>query len=170
LYPVRRLPQADILIPDLALMDVRRSQLNGLPADLPDSGTLASGLCDVLSALDHFSGEVWNSRDLPDEVNGYVQRDPMMIEEALAGEIAVTNAFFDELYLDEVFPETNADGLMVTINGSLNGTSDEDRVFSGDKIIFSTLMTFDRVAGRVAFASPELETSGYVDQSYYDDE
>jgi len=28
---------------------------------------------------------------------------------------------------------------MVTINGSLNGTSDQDRVFSGDKIIFSTL-------------------------------
>jgi len=166
-YPVSQLEQADILIPDLALMDARRLQLT---ADLPDSGALASDLCDLLRSLGHFSGEDWNSRDLPDQINDYVQRDPMMIEEDLNGQISLTNAYFDELYLDEVVPEPNEDALMVTINGSLNGTSDQDRVFSGDKIIFSTLMTFNRVAGRVAFSSPELETSGYVDQSYYDDE
>jgi hypothetical protein len=168
-HPVHRLPQADILIPDLALMDARRMQLTGLPADLPDSATLALQLCDALRDLGHFSGEEWNSRDLPDQINDYVQRDPMMIEEDLNGQISETNAYFDELYLDEVVPEPSADALMVTINGSLNGKSDEDRVFSGDKIIFTTLMTFNRVAGRVALASPELETSGYVDQSYYDE-
>lgn len=167
LYPVSQLPQADILIPDLALMDARRQHLAGLPDDLPTSETLASGLCDFLHEAGHFSGEEWIDRDLLDPINEFIHRDPMMIEEDLNSQIATTNAYFDELYLDEIVPEPNADALMVTINGSLNGTNDEDRVFSGDKITFSTLMTFNRVAGRVAFASPDLETSGYVDMSAY---
>jgi hypothetical protein len=166
-YPVSQLAQADILIPDLALMDARRQQLVGLPTSLPSSDALASDLCDFLRKTGHFSGEEWLDRDLLDAINDFVQRNPMMIEEDLNGEIASTNAYFDELYLDEVVPEANADALMVTINGSLNGTNDEDRVFSGDKITFSTLMTFNRVAGRVGYASPDLETSGYVDQSDY---
>jgi hypothetical protein len=164
-YPVTQLGQADILIPDLALMDARREQLAGLPPSLPSSDALASDLCDFLRGAGHFSGERWLDRDLLDAINDFVQRDPMMIEEDLNGQIASTNAYFDELYLDEVVPEPNADALMVTINGSLNGTNDEDRPYSGSKITFETLMTFNRVAGRVAFASPQLETSGYVDQS-----
>ena len=166
-YPVSQLPQADILIPDLALMDARRQKLAGLPDDLPTSDALASAVCDFLRDAGHFSGERWLDRDLLDAINDFVQRDPMMIEEDLNSEIATTNAYFDELYLDEVVAEPNDDALMVTINGALNGTNDEDRVFSGDKITFSTLMTFNRVAGRVGFARPDLETSGYVDMSDY---
>lgn len=36
-YPVEDLPQADILIPDLAIMALRRQQISGLPTDLADA-------------------------------------------------------------------------------------------------------------------------------------
>jgi hypothetical protein len=63
------------------------------------------------------------------------------------------------------------DAFTAMISGSLNGKNDPDKPFHGDKIAFETLMTFSRVAGRVAYSDPELETSGEIDMSdYYDDE
>ncbi len=95
----------------------------------------------------------------------------MMIEDDLSSEIATTNAYFDELYIDEVALDIGQDALVALISGSLNGETDQDRAFHGDSIAFTTVMTFQRVAGRVAYEKPELETSGAVDMSkYYDDE
>ncbi|WP_244550940.1 hypothetical protein [Bradyrhizobium sp. Rc2d] len=95
----------------------------------------------------------------------------MMIEDALSGEMAMTNAFFDELYIDKVSLDLGNDVLVANVSGALNGENDPDKPFSGDSIVFTTMMTFERVAGRIGYRRPELETSGAIDDShYYDDD
>lgn len=169
--PIAALAEADFLIPDLQMMDARIKKIKGLPDDLPSVDDLATCVTDYLIEAGYFSGTVWQERDLSDLVNGYVQNDPTMIENDLSGEMATTNAYFEELYIDEYLFERTADGRVVTLNGSLNGTTHEDQVFHGDKIAFTTVMTFDPVAGRVGFAEPSLDTGGRVDMDgYYDPE
>jgi hypothetical protein len=168
-YPLTALDQATFLVPDLLRMDLRVQQLRNLPADLMTVDDLATAIHKFLVSNGHFTGEVWQARDLCDHVNDYVQTNATVIEDALSGEIATTNAYFDELYIEEYDFEPNDDGLVVTLDGSLNGESDPDRAFHGDKIAFTTVMTFDRVAGRNAYGDPELDTGGAVDDAdYYD--
>ena len=63
----------------------------------------------------------------------------MIIEDALSGENR-----FDEtpistkLYIDEVVVDVTEDALVATLSGSLNGEQDQDRVFHGDKINFTS--------------------------------
>ena len=40
-------------------------------------------------------------------------------------------------------------------------------MFHGDKILFTTVMTFALVAGRIAYREPDLDTGGAVDDSHY---
>ncbi|WP_209000759.1 hypothetical protein [Labrenzia sp. DG1229] len=94
----------------------------------------------------------------------------MTIEDALSGEIASTNAYFDELYIDEVVVDFTDDALIATLSGSLNGEQDWDRAFHGNKINFTSEMTMYRVAARVAYQEPDFDTGGSVDNSYYDEE
>lgn len=170
-YPLDDLAQADILIPDIARMEARRMLLTGLPEDLAPSRVLADDISTMLKTTGNFAGQTWDSQYLSDDINGFVQNDPMVIEGDLSDAVSETNASFDELYLDEVDVEINDDGLVATIDGSLNGEQDQDRVFHGDKIKFTSIMTMHRVAGRVAYENPEFETTGGVDDSmYYDPE
>lgn len=94
----------------------------------------------------------------------------MMIEDALSGEIGSTNAFFDELYVEEVEISRNADGLTAVATGSFNGESDPDRAFHGDKVAFTTHIVLNLVAGRIGFAKPQVATDGAVDDSRYYEE
>lgn len=170
-YPLDELEGADILIPDLRLMDERVKQLQGLPANLASIDDLAAQLCEFLVKDGHFSGEVWRTRDLEDSIDAdFIQKNQMRIMDDLSDEMAATNATYDELYVEEVEVESDIDTLVATASGSLNGDNDPDKPFSGDKITFNAVITFMRVAGRTAFANPEIETSGAVDTSgYYDD-
>ncbi|PDT65079.1 hypothetical protein CO683_34325 [Bradyrhizobium ottawaense] len=170
-YQLSALDEAAILIPDLRLMDHRMQQLNGLPVGLPNVDELASQLSGFLSKNGYLSGEVWYTRDLEEYIEvSFIQEDPMMIEDALSGEMATTNAFFDELYIDKVSLDVGDDVLVANVSGALNGENDPDKPFHGDSIAFTTMMTFERVAGRIGYRRPELETSGAVDDSYYYDE
>jgi hypothetical protein len=171
-YPLAELPRADILIPDLVLMETRRDAIANLPADLPDVDTLSMWVSECLCDGGHFSGLEWFTRDLGEYIDtDFLQKDPMLIEDALSGEIASTNAFFDELYIEDVEIDDGKDVLTATVEGALNGENDQDRAFHGDSIAFSSVITFDRVAGRVAYATPRVETSGAVDESrYYGDD
>ena len=109
------------------------------------------------------------ARDLDDEVNGYVQRNRSEIEEALSGEMASTNAYFDEIYIDKYDYQPNPDALVVTVSGSMDGENDPDRVYHGDRILFTSELTFERVAGRIAYAVPEFDTGGGIDtEGMYD--
>jgi hypothetical protein len=168
-FPLTAVGEADFLMPDLLRMEQRVQELRGLPTDLPTVDEVASEICGFLVSTGSFTGQIWQSRDLRDHVNGYVQDNSLMIEDALSGEIAATNAYFDELYVDEYDFQSNDDALVVTLTGSLNGEHDPDRAFHGDKIAFTTIMTFPRVSGRVAYGEPELDTDGEVDDGdYYD--
>lgn len=170
-YQLSALNEAAILIPDLRLMDQRMQQLNGLPTGLPNVDELASQLSSFLSANGYLSGEVWYTRDLEEYIDvSFIQEDPMMIEDALSGEMAMTNAFFDELYIDKVNLDVGDDVLVANVSGALNGENDPDKPFHGDSIVFTTMMTFERAAGRTGYRRPELETSGAIDDSDYYDE
>lgn len=170
-YPLGELPRADILIPDLAALEARRRGIAGLPADLAEADAIATLLEDFLSAAGHFSGQVWHTWNLREFVDtDFMQPNAVMIEDALSGEIGLTNAFFDELYVEEVEISRSDDGLTAVVTGSLNGDSDPDRAFHGDKIAFETHIALDLVAGHVGFAKPEVTTDGAVDDSqYYED-
>ncbi|UIJ82412.1 hypothetical protein [Rhizobium leguminosarum] len=170
--PISSLEVAEILIPDIAGTDRRRLELNDVPADLPDGRALADVISAHLETAGHFTGgQIWDATYLSDDINGYIQKDPSVIESDLAGEIATTNAFFDELYIDETDVEFHDDSMIVTLTGSLNGEQDQDRAFHGDKIKFTSIMTMRRAAGRIGYFDPEFETEGGVDDSmYYDPE
>lgn len=168
-FPLSSLDEAEILIPDIQGMDSRRVELAQLPADLPSSKDLADVISLRLEENGHFSGEIWDATYLSDDINGYIQRDPMVIEDELAGEIATTNAYFDELYIDETDVAFHEDSLVATLTGSLNGEQDQDRASHGDKIKFTSIMTMRRVASRIGYFNPEFETGGSVDDSIYRD-
>lgn len=163
---------AEVLIPDLAMLDQRLGALNGLPADLPDGDDIATMLCSYLEEAQQFAGEVWHTRDLADFIQSdVIAKDPMLIENDLSSEISSTNAFFDELYVDECSFEIFDDAIVASLSGNLNGESDQDKAFVGDSIAFTTVMTMDRVAARVGYAKPTFETEGAVDFSrYYNDD
>jgi hypothetical protein len=102
-YPLAELPRADILIPDLATLEARRLGIAGLPADLADADAIATLLEDFLSAAGHFSGQVWHTWNLKEFIDtDFMQPNTVMIEDALSGEIGLTNAFFDELYVEDI--------------------------------------------------------------------
>lgn len=171
-FPISSLEDAEILIPDIAGLDRRRLELSDVPADLPDGRALGRVISNHLEAAGHFrGGQIWDAAYLSDDINTYIQSDPMVIESDLSGEIATTNAYFDELYIDETDVEFHDDSMVATLTGSLNGEQDQDRAFHGDKIKFTSIMTMRRAAGRIGYFDPEFETGGGVDDSmYYDPE
>ena len=169
-YPIKSVEEASVLVPDLALMDSRRAKLKQLPSDLQSTDELARDVSAFLMEKGYFAGKVWHNRDVSEEIYIHVMDDAVIIEDALLGEMALTNAFFDDLiHIDEVTIETSDDTLTATLSGSLDGKQDLDRPFRGDKIGFKSIMTMYRVAGRIAYMEPNFETIGEVDDSaYYD--
>jgi hypothetical protein len=170
-YNLAALAEAAILMPDLRRMDQRIQQLTRLPVGLPGVDEFASKLTSFLRGHGYFSGEVWGTRNLAEYIDvSFIQEDPVMIEDALSGQIAMTNAYFDELDVHNVDLHFGDDSLTANVSGSLNGVNDPDKAFHGDSIAFTTVMTFERVAGRVGYLWPELETSGTIDDSGFYDE
>ncbi|MBO9127706.1 hypothetical protein J5283_28740 [Rhizobium sp. 16-488-2a] len=166
-FPLSSLDEAEILIPDIDGINRRRTELLNVPAALPDGRALSKIISESLEVAGHFKGEIWDSTYLSDDINDYIQRDTMVIESELAGEIAMTNAYFDELYIEETSVESHDDSLIATLSGSLNGEQDQDRAFHGDKIKFTSIMTMRRAASRIGYFEPEFETGGTVDDSMY---
>jgi hypothetical protein len=169
-YPLTALRDAQILIPDIALMKKRMQALKGLPDDLPQAWALAQELVACLQSHGRFSGQVWLDDDVETYFrDNYFQDNFPLITDELSGEMADTNAYFDELIVDEVTVTRHEDGLAVEATGELTGETHEDRTFMGDKINFSAHVTMDLAAGRTGFLRPDFRISGTVDESYYDD-
>tara|TARA_R110000751_G_scaffold101602_2_gene195799 strand:- start:16927 stop:17592 length:666 start_codon:yes stop_codon:yes gene_type:complete len=169
-YLLTSLEEADVLMPALALMDQRIAEMQGISDDLPTVDELAKQISGFLVEAGHFSGKIWSNRNIGEEVSTYAYENPLTILDELSGEMAATNAYFDGFYIDKSDVSSNDEGLTVTLTGTAEGEQDQDRVFSGDKINFTTSMTFDLVAGRVAYREPEFDTGGSVDDSYYFDD
>jgi len=169
-YSIAQLSEADILIPDAETLHQRTQDMPELPDEARDVDSVVTALCDFLRTQGHFSGEVWRTEDLAEYVkDDYLPTHHMLtIMDELAGEMAETNASFDGPDFDEATIESDEDGVKVTVTGVLEGDTDLDRPFSGDKIDFTCEVAFDRVAGRVAFRRPDVSAGGSVDDSYYD--
>jgi hypothetical protein len=173
-YSVDEIGEAEVLVPDVKLMEQRRACLNGLPSDLSESRWLAEEIGEFLSEEGYFSGEIWACDSdlatymLEDYLPNNVDGD---LDNYLSVEIAGTNAYFDEPYYDTANVEHLADMVKVTVPGQYNGSHDfeSDRMFSGDTIDMVIVVELPRVAGHVGFAKPEVEVTGEVNTDYYDD-
>lgn len=172
-YQVDRLEDADLLIPDINLMDRRRQSLNGLPEELSASKWLAEEIAYYLRDKELFCGETWIYEDnlatyileefLPNKVAGD-------LDDYLADVLAETNAYFDDPYYDSTKIEDGLDSITVSVPGKYFGEHDtgKDRMFCGDTIDMEIVLVLKRVAGRVAFVEPDINVSGHVNRDYMD--
>lgn len=171
-YPLAALRRADILVPDLAMMDRRVDEIEGLPSDLLEVDELAQRLTGHLQAFGYFRGKVWWTRDLEDHIRTELGQAYSHYTDALSGPMADTNAYYDEIEIDESDLDVRRDGVIANVSGTLSGTTNPDRAYAGDTIRFETVLTLRLVAGRVAYSGPDLETEGSVvyDENYGDDD
>ncbi len=172
-YPVDALGQASLLVPDIPLIEHRRGKLGGLPAGIYLSFGIASKISDFLVAQQYFKGKV----QLSDSLENYVVEDLLREEDAqimdlLSGVMAETNAEFGLEFGQYEVTETDVgeDIVTVTIRGEYCGSADTERPFCGDQIDVMGTVELPRIAGRVAFAVPDISMTGEVNQDWVDPE
>lgn len=168
-FPLSKIGEASILAPDISRIEWRLARLNGLPANLPGSYDLARVVTNFLVRHNYFQGKVW----LYDTLGGYIVEEFLrenhgLIEDEVSGEIASTNAVFDEYpEYEEHSVLENDDTFQIIVSGTMYGSSDQDRPYSGHEIGIRAIVTLERVAGRTCFMDPELEVGGSVEDGYY---
>lgn len=172
-FSVNKVSEAAILVPDVPMIEKRRTDLDELPVDLPSSKEFASLICDELKNAGIFTGNIW----LYESFENYImeqllhEEDGRVMDE-LSGVMAETNAIFDLMpeYENATITE-DGDETMVSVDGTYEGTTDEDKPFSGDKIAMTVQVRFRRVAGHNGFLNYEISANGAVDdEGYYDEE
>ena len=172
-FSVNKLHEATILVPDVPMIEKRRADLGDLPVDLPSSKDLASLLGDELNRMEIFTGDIWLYASFENYVmEQLLHEEDGRIMDELSGVMAETNAIFDMLpeYKNATITE-DGDETLVEVDGTYEGTNDEDKPFSGDKIDMHVQVRFRRVAGHNAFLSYEIYANGGVnDDGYYDEE
>ncbi|WP_411132479.1 hypothetical protein AAFX34_09860 [Vibrio vulnificus] len=171
-YPLARLQDAYIFIPDISLMNDRRSKLNGLPNDLNPSIDLAKLLSDMLSEEGLCGGDVW----LYDTLETYIVEVLLpdcqsLIDDQLSGAMAETNAgSFDAPYYDDVQIEDRGDELVAIAKAQYKGEPLDDKPFCGDTLDIVVQVTLPRMAGKRGFYDFELEAGGCVNDDWIDPE
>ncbi len=171
-YPLVQLEEAYIFIPDIPLMNDRRSKLNGLPNDLTRSIELAKVLSDMLVAEGLCGGNIW----LYDTLETYIAEVLLpdcqyLIDDQLSGAMAETNAgFFDVPYYDDVQIEDRGDELVAIVKTQYKGEPLDDKPFCGDTLDMVVQVTLPRMAGKRGFYDFELEAGGNVNDDWVDPE
>lgn len=171
-YPLAQLEEAYIFIPDIPLMNDRRSKLNGLPNDLARSIDLAKLLSDMLADEGLCGGNVW----LYDTLETYIAEVLLpdcqsLIDDQLSGAMAETNAgFFDAPYYDDVQIEDRGDELVAIAKTQYKGEPLDDKPFCGDTLDMVVQVTLPRMAGKRGFYDFELEAGGSVNDDWVDPE
>ncbi len=172
-YPLQRLGEADVLVPNIGLIDQRRKALAGLPADLFPSRELATKISSFLQAQGYFGGKVWLYESLETYVTEVllIEEDARILDE-LAGVMTETNANFDTDFGSYESAELieDDDSVRLEVEGQYHGSADPERPFCGDQIDLTVTVNFLRVAGRVAFAYPHISASGTVNDDWVDPE
>ena len=170
-YPLDKLEEAAILVPDIPLIEQRRSRLSDLPNDVPLSLELAKMLSAYLQDEGHFNGNVW----LYDSLESYVVEvlihdcDSMLSDE-LSGVMAETNASFFMPYFDEAEIEDSGDDLIVIATGKYEGEPLDDKPFCGDTIDATVHITLPRIAGKRGFLDFDFTAGGSVNDDWVDPE
>jgi hypothetical protein len=170
-HPLSDLPKAHILAPDIGLMEARRTQLSGLPADMAQSKDLAISIAGFLQAHGLFSGETWIYDSLAHYVKDVLMPEKgALIDDQLSGVMAETNASFNENYYETAELSDDGDQFTIEIEGQVYGNSDEDRPFCGDQIDMKVTVELPLVAGRVAFGQPYISATGEINDDWVDPE
>ncbi len=171
-YPLDSLEDAGILIPDIPLLDKRKSCLNGLPEDLFPSMELASSLCDFLTDEGLFGGDAWLYESLENYVMEVllIDSDSLICDE-LSGVMAETNAAFEDFpYYEDPKVVDTGDSLEITVSGNHKGRTLDDKPFCGDTIKFAAKVILYRVAGKRGFQDFDIEAGGSVNDDWRDPE
>ncbi|MBT3022043.1 MAG: hypothetical protein KUF77_09745 [Candidatus Thiodiazotropha sp. (ex Lucina aurantia)] len=170
-YPLEKLDEAVILVPDIPLIEQRRSRLSGLPDDVPESRTLADMLSTYLQEEGHFGGNVWLYDSLETYVTDVLIHDcDGMLSDQLSGVMAETNAEFFMPYFDEAEIEDSGDELVVITSGKYEGTPLDDKPFCGDTIDTTVHVTLPRIAGKRGFLDFDFTSGGSVNNDWVDPE
>jgi len=172
-YLLSQLNDAEILAPDIQLIEARRTSLEGLPADLPESKELASSISDLLMKAGQFSGEVWLYGSLEEYLREvWLPDQEAVVSDGLSGVMTETNAIFDQgTWYEQAEITDNGDVLTVEVTGQADGTSDSERPFCGDQIDVKLTVDFVRVAGKVAFYKPDITSiHGEINDDWVDPE
>jgi hypothetical protein len=169
-YPLDQLEQADIFAPDVSLMNKRREDLGGLPTNLPDSKSLAQEIIDFLTKGGHFSGSIWWISDTLENyiIEEFLPDHDFDVMEDLSGQMAETNAYFDETHYEEAETTEDDGELIISVTGQCNGSSDPEKPYSGDQIDMTVTVSIQRVAGRNAYAKPSIRANGEVNWDWAD--
>jgi len=171
-YPLGQLEEAYIFIPDIPLMNDRRSKLNGLPNDLTPSTDIAKILSGMLADEGLCGGNVWLYETLETYIAEVLLPDcQTLIDDQLSGAMAETNAgFFDSPYYDDVQVEDRGDELVAIAKTQYKGEPLDDKPFCGDTLDMVVKVTLPRIAGKRGFYDFELEAGGAVNDDWVDPE
>lgn len=169
-FPLSEIEDAAVMVPDVPRIEWRLNRLNGLPSNLPSAMELARVLADFLVEEDWFGGKVWLYESLGNYITEeYLREHDSFVSDELSGEMASTNAYFEDFpdYEEPSILE-GLDDVQVMVTGTLSGSSDPDRPYSGHEIGFGATVTLFRVAGRTCFMEPDIEVGGAIEDSYSD--
>lgn len=171
-FPLSDLGLAELLVPDVTTLDNRLDTLSGLPDGIPSAWELAQAITGYLKAYDVFSGEVWVTHDINEYVQDrYLYQQDAVVTDALSGEMAETNAIFDDFPQYEDIERTeDEDGLLFVVTGDIVGAIDEDRPFCGNRISIEARVFLERVACKVGFMRPDIEAGGSLSHEWMDPE
>lgn len=169
-FALSAIEDASVMVPDVPRIEKRLRRLNGLPSNVLSAMDMARLLSDYLVSEDWFGGHVWLYESLGNYiVEEYLRENDSYISDELSGEMASTNAYFED-FPDYDTPEVieNEEDVQIVSSGTLSGSQDLDRPYSGHEIGFSVTVTLYRVAGRTCFELPDIEVGGAVDDGFYD--
>jgi hypothetical protein len=171
-YPLDRLCDAAVFVPDVPLIEKRRSCLSGLPLSVPSSRELASVISEHLARQQYFSGEIWLYETLESYVTEVLLPDEdAYISDCVAGVMAETNAsFMEPAYYEPADVTDDGDRFTVEVTGQIYGSADMERPFCGDQIDINVTIELPRVAGRVGFGEPDISVRGEVNDDWVDPE
>lgn len=170
-HPLTNLEDAEILVPDIPLLEHRRTCLRELPSDLFPSYEMASLICTFLSENGYFSGTVWLYEAVETGVIELLIDKDSLLMEKLSGVIAMTNAEFGD-YPDYENVEISDTGntLLINVSGKLRGTQLDDKLYYGDTIDLTVKVTLYRVAGKRGFSEFDIKAEGSVSDDWADPE
>jgi len=157
-FPIEKLVDAKLLIPDVELMAARIQVMQGISAHLETATILATQLIHFLQDEDYFTGDAWLDESFEDCVReefSIGHHDE--IEAQLLSLIASTNTPFAIEPIYEGFTHKfSGNQLMVTLAGELPSNPVPGKKFIAEILSFFVDIEFPRVAGKVAFLHPQV--------------
>lgn len=168
-FPLSKIEEAAVMVPDVDRITRRITRLNDLPSNLPSAYELARILSDYLVDEDWFGGELWLYESVENYViEVYLPEHDYEVSEQLSGVMAETNAYFEEAYFEEAVVSRNSEGMSIEATGTYSGSSDPDKMFAGDTIDMSAIITLDRVAGHTCYFEADMSVGGEINDDWYD--